>query len=42
MENYEMYKKTKKESKKVVSDVKFKACNRLGAREEEWDIFLSL
>ena len=37
MENYEMYKKAKKEAKKVVSDAKFKAYddlyNRLGTRE---------
>ena len=37
MENYEMYKKAKKEAKKVVSDAKCKAYddlyNRLGTRE---------
>ena len=43
MENYEMYKKTKKEAKKVVSDAKCKAYidlyNRLGTREGEKDNF---
>ena len=43
MKNYEMYKKVKKEVKKVVSDVKFKAYdelyNKLGTREGENEIF---
>ena len=38
-----MYKKAKKESKKEISDAKFKGyddlCNRLGTRKEEKDIF---
>ena len=45
MENYEMYKKAKKEVKRVVRDAKLKAYddlyNRLGTREGEND-FLSL
>lgn len=46
MKNYEMYKKTKKEAKKVVSEIKLKAYgylyNRLGTREREHDIFFYL
>ena len=45
MKNYDMYKKTKKEGKKVVSETKLKAYdylyNRLETREGENDIFLS-
>ena len=43
MENYEMYKKAKKEAKKVVSEAKCKAYddlfNRLGTRDGKNDIF---